>query len=507
MLYRIRGLIDELIPSSISLISWISQTKSTFVYFRVIRGRASRAKSTFVGFVFSAEELSGCSHILETPIGALPIRYLGVPLVDRRLRIQDWQPVFEKVETRLGGWRARLVSRGGQLVLPKSVLAAIPIYYISIFRMPAGVRRRLEKTMRSFFWRGSRLEESRGATLMAWTTVCRPVSQGGLGIRNLQHTNMALLTKWVRRMMQPSGDLVSVVLRDVCGHSLDWEIWQTLRSGDSAFMESLRTCFPQVQRFFRSQLGDRKTFRFWENNWSGHGHLGGGIPSILRFIHGFGGFGATGLAWSMGPGPCPRPYLISRWRSCWGCKSSSPINACRRQPSKRGCGAAQASQSVLLIDYCESRGNRRTRSSCRGADWCRSVVSLWRSRYLHGSCYDDDWWRGPCGSAWPRTLLWNARCVLGRWRIARICSLHAPWPRRCGRQRVSAGLWWLRRRRSRCLSVAVHSVAKLSGRLSLPHFGPSGPIWMRSYSGVVPLPLMPSSTTRGGLRLLRTEVV
>ena len=52
-----------------------------------------------------------------------------------------------------------------------------------------------------------------------------------------------------------------------------------------------------------------------------------------------------------------------------------------------------------------------------------------------------------------------------------------------------------------------HSVVKLSGILFLPHFGPSGPIGMRSYLGVVSLPLMLSSTTRGGLRLFGTEVV
>ena len=260
----------------------VAQTLSTMMdIFSEFSGlRLNRAKSTFVGFELSAKELSGCSQILETPIGALPIRYLGVPLVDRRLRIQDWQPVFEKVETRLGGWRARLLSRGGRLVLLKSVLAAIPIYYLSIFRIPAGVRRRLEKTMRTFFWRGSRPKESRGWALVAWTTVCQPVSQGGLGIRNLQHTNMALLTKWVCQMMQPSRDLVSVVLRDWYEHSLDWERWQTLRSGDSAFMASVRTCFPQVQRFLCPQLGEGKTFRFWEDNWSGHDRLGGIFPRL-----------------------------------------------------------------------------------------------------------------------------------------------------------------------------------------------------------------------------------
>ena len=72
---------------------------------------------------------------------------------------------------------------------------------------------------------------------------------------------------------------------------------------------------------------------------------------------------------------------------------------------------------------------------------------------------------------------------------------------------MSAGLWRLRRRHFGGLLVAELSVVKLSGRLFLPHFGPFGPIGMRSYSGVVPLPLMLSSTTRGGLRLFGTEVV
>ena len=127
----------------------------------------NRAKSTFVGFGLSTEEMGGYFKILATPIGVLPIRYLKVLLVDRRLWLQDWQPVFEKVETCLGGWRARLLSYEGHLILLKAVLAAIPIYYLSIFTMPAGVGRRLEKIMRSFFWRGSQPDESRGMALVA----------------------------------------------------------------------------------------------------------------------------------------------------------------------------------------------------------------------------------------------------------------------------------------------------------------------------------------------------
>ena len=169
--------------------SWAAaHTLSTMMYiFSDFSGlKLNREKSSFIGFGLSPDELTRCSRILATPIGTLSIRYLGLPLVDRRLRTQDWQPVLEKVESRLAGWRARLLSPGGgggRLVLLKAVLAAIPIYFMSIFRMPVGVLRRLERSMRDFFWRGPLNEESQGMALVPWETLCRPVDQGGLGVR------------------------------------------------------------------------------------------------------------------------------------------------------------------------------------------------------------------------------------------------------------------------------------------------------------------------------------
>ena len=109
----------------------------------------------------------------------------------------------------------------GSFDLAESGLGRYTDILHSIFTMPVGARRRLEKIMRSFLWRGSQPDEARGTALVAWSTVCRPINQGWLGIRHLQHTNMALLTKWVCWMMQPLGDLVTVVLRDGYGSSLD----------------------------------------------------------------------------------------------------------------------------------------------------------------------------------------------------------------------------------------------------------------------------------------------
>ena len=168
------------------------------------------------------------------------------------------------MEKRLGGWRGRLLFRGGRLVLVKAVLSAIPTYFMSAFQMPTGFRRRLESAMRSFFWRGA--DPGKGGALVAWSSVCRPFADGGLGIHYLQHANSALLCKWVARVMQPSDDLISHLLREAYGSTLDWDKWATPRRDDSPVVVGLRGIFSLVRPFFRPQLGGGTDFRFWEDD-------------------------------------------------------------------------------------------------------------------------------------------------------------------------------------------------------------------------------------------------
>ena len=158
----------------------------------------------------------------------------------------------------MGGWRGKLLSPGGRLVLVKAVLSAIPTYIMSAFQMPAGVWRRIENAMRSFFWRGA--DPGSGGALVAWSSVCRPFADGGLGIHHLQHANSALLCKWFARVMQPSDDLISHLLRESYGSTLDWDEWATPRRDDSSVMAGLWEIFLLVRSFFRPQLGGGTDF-------------------------------------------------------------------------------------------------------------------------------------------------------------------------------------------------------------------------------------------------------
>jgi len=89
------------------------------------------------------------------------------------------------------------MSNGGRVTLIKSTLSNLSTYYLSLFSIPASVANRIEKLHRDFLWGG--LGEEFKYHLISWSKTCSPISEGGLGIRNLRIFNRALLGKWLWR--------------------------------------------------------------------------------------------------------------------------------------------------------------------------------------------------------------------------------------------------------------------------------------------------------------------
>ena len=112
--------------------------------------RLNREKSEFIGFGLSRDEEGQCSRALGTPMGTLPIRHLGLPLSTSQIRSADWQSVVGKVEQRLEGWKVKVLSKGGRLVLLKSVLSAIPTFYLSVFKILTSIEKKLSDLL--FNW-------------------------------------------------------------------------------------------------------------------------------------------------------------------------------------------------------------------------------------------------------------------------------------------------------------------------------------------------------------------
>nr|GEV81746.1 putative retrotransposon Ty1-copia subclass protein [Tanacetum cinerariifolium] len=96
--------------------------------------------------VAAAASLIGCS-ILTTPFN-----YFGVKVGSNMSRITSWDDVISKVSSRLSKWKLKLLSIGGRLSLLKSVLTSIPLYHMSIFKVPIGMLNDLESIRRYFFY-------------------------------------------------------------------------------------------------------------------------------------------------------------------------------------------------------------------------------------------------------------------------------------------------------------------------------------------------------------------
>jgi hypothetical protein len=109
---------------------------------------------------------------------------LEIPIHFRKLKNGEWRPVEDRFEIKLSSWIGKLLSYGDQLVLINSVLTSLPMFLLSFFEIPVGVRKRLDFFRPRFF--GKVMATKRKYRLTKWNIICRPKDQGGLGIEVLQ---------------------------------------------------------------------------------------------------------------------------------------------------------------------------------------------------------------------------------------------------------------------------------------------------------------------------------
>ena len=90
-------------------------------------------------------ELFGCKP------RSFPIRY--IPIHYRKLSNSDWLKIQEWFEKCLSNWKGKKILIGGRLTLINSVLSSLPIYMMSFFEIPKGVRKKLDYFRYRFFWK------------------------------------------------------------------------------------------------------------------------------------------------------------------------------------------------------------------------------------------------------------------------------------------------------------------------------------------------------------------
>jgi len=189
--------------------SWenIRALKALLLLFEATSGlKVNFPKSMLVGVNIHDSWLAEAASLLHCKLGHFPILYLGLHIGGDPRKLKFWQPLLDRIKSRLSSWKSKNLSFGGRLVLFKSVLSSLSIYLFSFFKTPACIISSIESFFNCFIWGGS--EEVRKISWINWDTVYSKKENGGLGVQRSREFNLALLGKWCWRMRDEKRSFV-----------------------------------------------------------------------------------------------------------------------------------------------------------------------------------------------------------------------------------------------------------------------------------------------------------
>ena len=150
-------------------------------------------KSSLFTAGINMDGIQEISSILGIQHGHPPFKYLGVPLITTRLKKEDCQILVDRITMRVRCWTNKFLSFAGRLLLVKTVIFSIQVYWACTFILPKSIIKKIEQVMKNYLWKGDETN-SKGAKV-AWEDICVSLEEGGLNIKSLETWNIAAMAK------------------------------------------------------------------------------------------------------------------------------------------------------------------------------------------------------------------------------------------------------------------------------------------------------------------------
>jgi len=168
--------------------------------------KANPSKSSIFLAGVSLEDKQDILALLQTSERTLPVRYLGVPLITKRLTASDCENLVAWITTRIESWLVRNLSFAGRLQLLSSVLLSLQVYW-KVFILPNKIIKLIEQKFNRFLLGGWGLRNSKAHAKVVWDKLCAPKQEGGLGIKRIEVWNKTSMLNHIWNIFTKASSL------------------------------------------------------------------------------------------------------------------------------------------------------------------------------------------------------------------------------------------------------------------------------------------------------------
>nr|GEW80924.1 RNA-directed DNA polymerase, eukaryota, reverse transcriptase zinc-binding domain protein [Tanacetum cinerariifolium] len=179
------------------------------------------------------EDRQSILSVIPFRVEKLPVKYLEIPLISKRIRVKDCKSLVDNVRNKVLDWKNKCLSYAGRLQLDK---------------------------------------KANGRALVTWKNLCKPKSHGGLGLKNLSSWNKALIIKhlWHIAMDKNTMWVRCINTFKLKGRSL-WEINEDVN--DSCGWRNILRMRQLMIRNIFVHIGNGSKISIWFDYWNECGIL------------------------------------------------------------------------------------------------------------------------------------------------------------------------------------------------------------------------------------------
>jgi hypothetical protein len=202
--------------------------------------------------------------------------YLGMPTKVGRSPIMTFRYLYDRMWQCVNGLSDRPLSRKGNEIFLKAVIQAIPKFVMSCFQLPVATCEMMRRIIADQWW--GMENGQRKLHWRSWDWLSSPKAMGGLGFRDIEIFNQAMLGRQCWRLLTDPTSLCARVLKGrYFPHCNFWEAscprsslytWRSIIHGRKLVQQGTRWC-----------VGDGSTIRILQDNW-----IHGIRPEMLRTL-------------------------------------------------------------------------------------------------------------------------------------------------------------------------------------------------------------------------------